>query len=199
MHDSYQLRPLVQKPVVLVEQQLARIVHRNHAQARALFFAEHLPGHDVGVMLHRGDDDLVAGADELASIAVHHEIDSFGRAAHKDALTHVTRVDEAFHFFTRAFVGGGRFLAQVMNAAMDVRVLLFEINAAAIDDYLRHLRRGGVVEIDQRFAIDRFVARRENQHGFVAHPRSLKPQAPALKLFRYSRFKTPVLTRKDAR
>ena len=30
---------------------------------RALFFAEHLPGHDVGVVLHGGDQHFVARAD----------------------------------------------------------------------------------------------------------------------------------------
>ncbi len=33
------------------ELQFARIIHRNHAQLSAFFLAEHLPGHDVGVML----------------------------------------------------------------------------------------------------------------------------------------------------
>jgi len=37
---------------------------------------------------------------------------------------------------------------------MDVLVFLLEIDAAAIDDDLRDLRRGGVVEIDKWFAVD---------------------------------------------
>jgi hypothetical protein len=41
-----------------------------------------------------------------------------------------------------------------VDAAMDVRVFLFEIGAAAVDDDLRNLRRGGIVEIDERFAVD---------------------------------------------
>ena len=120
MRDGDEFRSLVQQSVVFVQHQFAGVVHRNHAQRRALFFAQHLPGNDVGVMLHRRDDDLVAGADELAAVAVHHQVDAFGRAANKDALLRVARVDESFHLLARAFVGGGGLLAQVMNAAMNV-------------------------------------------------------------------------------
>ncbi len=163
VQHSNQLRALVQQTVVLIDQQLARIVHRNHAQARALLFAQHLPGNDVRVMLHRRDDDLVALADELAAVAVHHEVDAFCGAAHKNTFAHVARVDKAFDLFASAFVSGGRFLAQVMNAAMNVWMLLFEVDAAAIDYYLWNLRRGGVVEIYERLAVDSLL-----QHGEVS-------------------------------
>src|SRR6185295_4922211 len=97
---------------------------------------------------------LVALADELATVAVHHEIDAFGGATHEDAFANVASVDEALRLFARAFVGGSRFLAQVMNAAVNVRVFLFDIDTAAIDDHLRYLRRRRVVEIDKWFAVD---------------------------------------------
>src|SRR2546421_34226 len=112
-------------------------------------------------MLHRGDDDLVARAYELASIAVHHQIDAFGRAAHEDTLARFTRIDEAFDLFTRALVSGRSFLAQVVNASVNVRVFLFEIDAAAINDDLRNLRRGRVIQIDERLTVDRLPQHRE--------------------------------------
>src|SRR6185503_10655933 len=154
MHYRDQLRTFIQESLVLIEQQLARIVHRDHTQPRAFFFTEHLPRDNVGVMLHRRDDDLVALADEFAAVAVHHEIDAFGGAPHEDTFANVASVDEALHLFTRTFVGSSCFLAQVMNAAMNVRVFLFDVGAAAIDDDLRYLRRGRVVEIDEWFAVD---------------------------------------------
>src|SRR5258707_746932 len=42
-------------------------------------------------MLHGRDDDLVAGADEFAPVAVHHQIDAFGGATYKDALFRIAR------------------------------------------------------------------------------------------------------------
>jgi hypothetical protein len=41
-------------------------------------------------------------------------------------------------------------------------MFLFEIDAAAINDELRHLRRRGVVQIDERFAVDRLP-----EHGEI--------------------------------
>jgi len=40
-------------------QQLAAVVHGNDAKLRAGLLADELPGDDVGVMLHRGDDNFV--------------------------------------------------------------------------------------------------------------------------------------------
>src|SRR5205085_11558216 len=53
----------------------------------------------------------------------------------------------------RALVGGGRTLAQVVHAAMYVRVLFAQVLAPSLDDDARDLRRGGVVEVDERLAV----------------------------------------------
>ena len=56
-HDP---RALGQQRIELVDQQLAAIVHRQHAQPGAALLADDLPGNDVRVMLHCGDDHFVA-------------------------------------------------------------------------------------------------------------------------------------------
>ena len=48
--------------------------------------AEHLPGHDVGVVLQLGDQHLVAGPEPRPGVALRHQIDGLGRAAHEDDL-----------------------------------------------------------------------------------------------------------------
>jgi len=55
----------------------------NDPQLCALLFAQHLPGHDVGVVLERGDDDLVAFLHVLAAPTAGHEVDAFGCARTK--------------------------------------------------------------------------------------------------------------------
>jgi hypothetical protein len=40
-------------------------------------------------------------------------------------------------------------------------MLVFEIDAATIDNYLGNLRRGGVIEIDERFPVDDLTKHRE--------------------------------------
>ena len=71
-----------------------RVVDRRDAQPRALFFAQHLPGHDVGVVLHGGDEHFVARADVRAAVGLRHEVDGFGGAAHEDDLARVGGVAE---------------------------------------------------------------------------------------------------------
>ena len=81
VRDRDELRPRPEQLREFVEQQLAAIVDRGDAQLRALFFAQHLPGHDVGVVLHGGDQDFVACADVLAAVGLRDQVDAFGGAA----------------------------------------------------------------------------------------------------------------------
>ena len=67
-----------------------------------------------------------------------------------------------FTVLARAFIGGRRFLAKIMHAAMNVGMFLFEVHAAAFDYHLRHLRGSCIVKIDQRLAVHGLT-----QHGKV--------------------------------
>ena len=53
----------------------------------------------------------------------------------------------------RFFVGVGRLLAQLVDAAMDVGVFGFVVADEAIDHRPGLLRGGAVVEVDQRLAV----------------------------------------------
>ena len=70
VHDADEFRARVEELLVLVEQQLTGVVDRHDADRRALLLGQHLPRHDVRMVLERGQDDFVAGADELAAVAV---------------------------------------------------------------------------------------------------------------------------------
>ncbi len=49
--------------------------HRNPFQLRAAPLAVEMPGHDVGMVLHDGEHDLVALADAHAAEGLRHQID----------------------------------------------------------------------------------------------------------------------------
>ena len=49
----------------LFEPQLIHVVDSRDAQSRAAALAQQLPGHDVGVVLHLGDEDFIAGLQAL--------------------------------------------------------------------------------------------------------------------------------------
>jgi len=54
--------------------ELALVGDGHDAQARSDPLAQHLPGHDVGVVFHRGDDDLVSRAHVSVAVASRHQV-----------------------------------------------------------------------------------------------------------------------------
>ena len=63
VHERQHLRALVDQGVEVGQVEAAVVGQREPAQRRAGALAEHLPRHEVGVVLHLGDDDLVARAE----------------------------------------------------------------------------------------------------------------------------------------
>ena len=147
-------RAVAQQAVEFVHRQFATIVHGDHADDRAGLLGDKLPGDDVGMVFHRREDDFVAGFQEFSAVARCDEVDAFGGAAGEDDLAGFGGVDEAGDFCAGLFVGGGGFLAEGVDAAMNVRVFRFVISLDRIDDDLGLLGRGAVVEIDQRPAVN---------------------------------------------
>ena len=142
------------------------IIHGRDFQHRARLRAELLPGHDVGVMLEPGDDDLVAlpmfwrpqlcATRLMASVAPRTNTISSEDDASKKAA----------HLLARGLIGVGRARGEFMRAAMHVRVFVAVEVREPVDDGLRLLRGGGVVEPDQRVAVDLLVEdRKVAAHG----------------------------------
>ena len=154
MHHADEFRALVKQLLVFVDQKLAGIVDRHDADSCAFLFRQHLPRHDVRMVLERRQDDFVARADELAAIAVHHEVDRIGRAAGEDHFAIFARVDEALQLAARFLVFGGRGFGQIVHTAIDVGMLRGLVAHQTVDHRLRHLAGCRVVEIDQRLAAD---------------------------------------------
>ena len=110
--------------------ELAAIVDGSDAQLRAFFLAEHLPRHDVGVVLHGGDEHFVAGADVRAAVGLRDQVDGLGGAADEDDLARVGGVDEV-PAPSRAPPRAPRWRAtlSVMHAAMNVGVVVLVVVA----------------------------------------------------------------------
>ena len=79
----------------------------------------------------------------------------------KDDLLGVGRIEEAADGLSRRLVRVGRASAQRMHTAMDVGVLFDVVVHERIEHRLRLLRRRGVVEIDERLAVDALPQDRE--------------------------------------
>ena len=70
-------------------------------------------------------------------------------------------VDEALDFAARFLIQIGRDLRKLIDAAMDVGVLSAVVARDRVDDALRFLRAGAVVEIDERLAVEFLFEDRE--------------------------------------
>ena len=154
VNDRDQLGAVVEQAFVLVQQQFAVIIDGNNPQPRPLFLSQDLPGDNVGVMLHSGDDDFIAGANLLAAPGLRHQVDALGSAAHKDDFPVGGGVEQLARLFPGPFVGVSSPLAEGVHAAVDIGVFVGVVVDQRVDDRLGFLAGGGVVQIDQRLAVD---------------------------------------------
>ncbi|QTK78267.1 hypothetical protein AT6N2_C0356 [Agrobacterium tumefaciens] len=167
MGDGNELGAFRQALFESLDMKRAVIIDGHPNELGALPFADEMPRHDVGVVLHDRDDDLVALADLGHAVAIGNRIDRLGRGFGEDDLVHRTGVQEPAHFFARRFIGVGCGIGEEMQAAMHVCVLICISMRNGVDHHLRLLSGRAVVEIDQRLAID--LARQDREilaHGF---------------------------------
>ena len=132
----------------------AILAHIDPLQHRAIALAVEVPGHDVGVVLHDRQDDLIARAERVRAKTVGHEIDGLGRGAGEDDLVHRPRIEEAAHGLARGFVILRCRVGEEMQAPVHVGIFLRIGLHHGIDDRLRLLRRSAIVQIDERLAVD---------------------------------------------
>ena len=84
--DRDQPRALGQQRLELVEDQLTAVIDRRDPEPGAALLADQLPRHDVGVVLHRRDQHLVARLQLRPGERLGHEVDPLGRVAGEDDL-----------------------------------------------------------------------------------------------------------------
>ncbi len=107
-------------------------VDRRRHELDADTIAQQLPGHDVGVMLHDGEEHLIAGLQEGRTPAVGDEVDGLGGVPHEDDLARIGGTEEAPHLLARLLIELGRARREAVDAAMHIGVV------AAVDTRRRH-------------------------------------------------------------
>jgi hypothetical protein len=160
VHEGQHLGALVHQQLEVGEVEPAVVGQRDPAQRGAGALAEHLPRHQVGVVLHLGDADLVAGADREAAArggvaeGVGHQVVGLGGVLGEHHLVAVRRADEAGDGVAGRLVAVGRLLAQRVHAAVHVAVVLLHEAPLGVEHLRRLVRGRGVVEVDERVAVD---------------------------------------------
>ena len=135
--------------------------HRDVVELRAGALRDHLPRDEIAVMLELGEQDGVAGLEVVERPCRGDKIDALGGAASEDDLLGGAGVDELRDAFASTFVNAGGAIAQLVNAAMDVGVVVLVVALDGLENLTRFLRGGAVVEVDERVPVDLLIQDRE--------------------------------------
>jgi hypothetical protein len=138
--------------------QRAVALRHQYTQARAAAPRRAPPRQQVGVVLQRRDDDLVARPQPGLAIGVVRQaegdlVERIGGAAAKHHFMRRIGAEVGRQRGARGLVGVGSLLAARMHAAVDVGAAVeFEV-LHRLHHLARHLRTGGVVQVHQAAAV----------------------------------------------
>ena len=113
-----------------------------------------LPGDNVRVVLHDGDNDLVAGTHESLDERRGDKIGALCRAAREDDLIGRAGVDEAADCLAGRLMEVGGLLGEVVDTTVDIGVDIIILVGHGLYDTAGLLCRGGIVKIDEGTVID---------------------------------------------
>ena len=153
--QRHQLDPPVEQAVEGVEVQRAIVKQRARHQFGAGQLSGDLPGHDVGMVLHAGDQHAITGLEVGTAPAPRDQVDRVGAAHGEDDLLRGGGAKEAGDGGARFLVQGGRAHAALVQTAVHRAVLAAQEAIHAFDDGERLLGGGGAVEVDERLAVRR--------------------------------------------
>ncbi len=134
----------VRRPV-----ECAAVSDGDGAEASAYLLAEKLPGDEVRVVLHLGDEYLIAGEEDRAAVGEGDEIERIGSPFGEDDLITAGGVEEALSGASGLVVLLCGEKGGAVDGAMDGGALFVVVALERVDDRTRFLARSGRVEIDQ--------------------------------------------------
>src|SRR5262245_53354339 len=160
--DGDEFRAIGKKRTEVVENQEAVVCNRKVSQDGAVAFGQLLPWNQVGVVLHRGDNDFVAALHIDVAPAAGNQVDTSGGARREDALAGMLGTDEIADLLACFLVLLGCALAERVDTTVNVGVIAL-VHATQHLDYLpRPLGAGGVIEEDERpIAVDFLLKNRK--------------------------------------
>src|SRR4029077_7633673 len=99
-------------------------------------------------MLHHGQKNYVAFANEFSAPSLRYEIDAFGRPAGEYDLICTSRADIFCNTLPRFLISLGRPRTQHMQPAMHIRVVVLVKIPQSLDHRARFLRGRSAIEIN---------------------------------------------------
>ena len=155
------LDPLIQHASVGGHIDGAGSIHRDSFHRGALLGSNHLPGHDIGMVLHGGDQHPVTWLQIDPPPGSRDQVQAFSGAFGPDNLARFGSIDKGRHLATRVLEFFRRTLSQGMRTTVHIAVVVAVIIDNRLDYRFGLLRGRCVIQIHQRMAIDLLVQNRE--------------------------------------
>ena len=114
------------------------------------------------MVFHLREDDFIPRFN-LACKAVSAKVESFGRPFGKDNIGGLGRAEETRDLRPRAFISLRRFIGHGMQPAVHIGKAMAHLTRERVNHSLRLLRRRGIVQIGQRFAV--YLTREDRKLG----------------------------------
>jgi hypothetical protein len=154
VHDRDELDVAAPEELVEdVELQPAEVVDGHPGERRPGPLAQELPRHDVGVVLHLGDDHAVAGPEVGRAPRVGDEVQRLRDVLREDRLAHAP-VHEPGDARAGALEELRGLHLQRIHAAVHARAMRLVVVVHRVDDGPRRLRRRRAVEVDEPLAVE---------------------------------------------
>ena len=147
------LRTFRKQSLIFVYQKFAPVVHRNNLNGNTSFGSQQLPGNDITVMFHNGEDHFVTFLHKLFTKTGYKQIDTLRRSTGEDNFVRTGGIDKLPHCFTGSFMQFRSLLRKKMYTTMHVGVdrIIFICNG--IYYTTGFLGSGPIIQINQRLAI----------------------------------------------
>ena len=156
------------QPDTLIQHRLQRChiqsagsIHRNRLNAGTLLRRYKLPGHDIGMVLHRRHQHAVTGLQIGPPPTGRHQIDALGGASGPDYLARLGCVDKRGNLGPCGLELLCRPICQRVSTAMNVAVVLLVVVDQRLNHRARLLRGRGVIQIHQWVAVDLLIQDRK--------------------------------------
>ena len=107
-----------------------------------------LPRDKVTVVLHLGEQDDVALGKVVRAPCGGNEVDGLGGATSENDVLARGGIEETSHAVACVLIGGGGTVAELVDAAVDVGIVVLIIFRNCLQYGAWFLSRGGIVEID---------------------------------------------------
>ena len=161
LRNGNQTSSLIEQLIQLLHHQATAIVKGQDTNLRPLALGHQLPGHDIGVVLHLADDDIITLAQESLAPSVGNGIYRSGSARREDNLLALGSTYKHTHALARLLVELGSLLRKTMHATVDIGILLTMQTIHSLDNALGLLRRSTTIEVDERLAVHLATENRE--------------------------------------